>query len=941
MNNLLHSETGAVGSNANVRSGNSVAVVDVNNDGLDDIVKLDGNRYVRIEYQQVGGTFNHVNVGDFGVTSGWGMSLADVDHNGYKDILYAGWGSGGALLMKLNNTGTGVLTAPYTLPGGGGIAGQNCNFMDVNNDGWEDIFVCNDVNESMIWVNDGAGNFPAEANNTAINFDVTAGTAAPNDESGNYGSVWTDFDNDGDVDFYVAHCRQSYGPGDIRRTNRLFQNNGNGTYTENAAAHGLASNDQDWTAAFGDIDNDGDFDCFMTKHDVISRYYINNNGNFTVSPNTISFGSMPMQSQFEDMDNDGFVDLVISGDNDERIYRNNQNGTFTDVTPTNISNGGNMLSFASGDLNHDGKIDLYASYGSTYNNPGSTDDIYWQNSSANSNHFLTLALTGTISTKGGLGARAFIYGAWGVQTREVRASESYGTLNSFQLHFGLGAATTIDSVVVNWPSGVQTVIVTPAADQFLNVIEVNPCTLTSASISPSGPTTFCTGGSVTLSAPIGSGYTYLWSNGATTQSINVNSSGSYAVTVSESAMCNSTSPSIVVAVNPSETPAVTASSNVVSCPGTVTLTSTPAASYLWSTGATTQSIVVMTSGNYSVTIQGTCQAWSSTTTSVTTLAAPATPSGSDVGIPTPQSVVLTATGTADVWFDAPTGGVQLGTGNNYTTPVVSSDTTFYVEDQQTNGGSTGAVGQTFNSYSSGNGFSGGTTNAWDIFDVIAPCTLSTVKVYTDTPGNRLIELRNSAGTVLLDTLVNIPVDTSIVTLNWPLTVGTAYQLGTNTAQNQTLLGTNSPRLKRSNSNVSYPYNLSGLVSVTGSNQGSGFFYYFYDWQITTPAVVCASPRWPISVYMTTGVNSSNVANEMKIFPNPASSSVNVKLNSAMTGNATVQLVDLAGRLVKNVGVSTITKDQLIAVDLSSVSAGVYFIKVVNNGKQMTAKLVVE
>ncbi len=359
-NNILHDETGALGSNAGVRSGNTVLIVDVNSDGMDDIVKLDANRYLQIEYQQLGGTFTRQVIGDFGANDNiWGASMADVDHNGYKDFLYAGWGTGGARLMKLNGTGTGMLGSIVYLAGGGGVASQNCNFMDVNNDGWEDIFVCNDVNESMLWVNDGTGNFPAEANNTVINFDVTAGTAAPADESGNYGSVWTDFDNDGDVDFYIAHCRQSYGPGDLRRTNVLFENNGNGTYTSNAAAHGMASNDQDWTASFGDIDNDGDFDLFMTKHDVISRYYINDgSGNFTISPNTIAFGSMPMQAQYEDYDNDGFIDLFITGDNDHRLYHNNGNGTFTDVTPTNLNAGSNLLSFASGDINHDGKIDI-------------------------------------------------------------------------------------------------------------------------------------------------------------------------------------------------------------------------------------------------------------------------------------------------------------------------------------------------------------------------------------------------------------------------------------------------------------------------------------------------------------------------------------------------------------------------------------------------------
>lgn len=940
-NSLLHSETGVLGSNGSVRSANSVAIVDINGDGLDDIIKLDGNRYLRIEYQQVGGTFTHANIGDFGVTSAWSMCVADVDHNGYKDVLYGGWGSGGARLMKLNATGTGMLGAIISLPGGSGISSQNANFMDVNNDGWEDIFVCNDVNESMIWANDGAGNFPAEQANSIINFNVTAGTAAPNDESGNYGSVWTDFDNDGDVDFYIAHCRQSYGPGDLRRTNVLFENNGNGTYTSNAAAHNLASNDQDWTASFGDIDNDGDFDLFMTKHDVTSRYYFNDgSGNFTISPNTIAFGSMPMQSQWEDYDNDGFLDLFISGDNDHRLYRNNQNGTFTNVTPTNLTAGKNILSFATGDLNHDGKIDIYASYGSTYNSPSnSIDDIYWQNATANNNHFLTLNLSASVSNKGALGARAFIYGAWGVQTREVRAGESYGTLNSFQLHFGLGLSSVVDSVVVNWPSGIQSVVVNPAVDQFLNVLEVNPCTLSSASVTTSGPTSFCSGGSVILTANSGNGLTYLWSNGATTQSITATTSGSYAVTITESALCNSTSSSIVVSVNPSQVPTVSASSTVVGCAGTVTLTSTAAASYLWSTGETTQSISVMSSGSYSVTIQGTCQAWTSAATSVSVLPTPLAPTGADVTISAPQSVALTATGLNDVWFSAMVGGTQLGTGNVFNTPIVFADTTFYVEDQQMNGGATGSVGQKYHTGTSN--FSGNTTNAWEIFDVIAPCTLNTVKVFTDTPGNRLIELRNSGGTVLQSLLVNVPIDTSLITLNWALTPGTAYQLGTNSAQNNTSLTTTSPRLMRSNAGASYPYTLSGLVSITGSNLGSGLFYYFYDWQVSNAPVICSSPRHPQSVlFSTLGINGVKTENAISVYPNPATSFVNIKIAEAAVGATLIELTDLSGRIVSSVSVGSIKKGQIISYDITSVAKGVYLIKVRNGEKQSLQKLVI-
>ncbi len=72
--------------------------------------------------------------------------------------------------------------------------------MDADNDGDVDIFGCNDVGMSKIWSNNGSGTYTVS---NIINFDVSA-----TDDSGNYGSIWSDFDNDGDVDFYIAKCRQ-------------------------------------------------------------------------------------------------------------------------------------------------------------------------------------------------------------------------------------------------------------------------------------------------------------------------------------------------------------------------------------------------------------------------------------------------------------------------------------------------------------------------------------------------------------------------------------------------------------------------------------------------------------------------------------------------------------------------------------------------------------
>jgi hypothetical protein len=121
-------------------------------------------------------------------------------------------------------------------------------------------------------------------------------------------------------------------------------------------------------------------------------------------------------------------------------------------------------------------------------------------------------------------------------------------------------------------------------------------------VSASGPTLFCAGGSVTLSAP--AGYSYSWSNGATTQSISVAATGNYSVTVTDANGCSATSAPTTVTANPNPaTPLITASGPTTFCAGgSVTLSAPAAYSYLWSNGMTTQVITVSATGDYSVSV---------------------------------------------------------------------------------------------------------------------------------------------------------------------------------------------------------------------------------------------------------------------------------------------------------------------------------------------------
>jgi uncharacterized protein (TIGR02145 family) len=200
--------------------------------------------------------------------------------------------------------------------------------------------------------------------------------------------------------------------------------------------------------------------------------------------------------------------------------------------------------------------------------------------------------------------------------------------------------------------------------------------LPTASISPSGSTTLCAGSSVNLSASNGS--SYLWSNGATSQTITASSAGNYSVQVTNAAGCSATSTIVNVVVNPLPAANITANGSTTFCAGgSVVLSATAGASYLWNTGATSQTLTVNTSGTYTVTV---------------------TSNNGCVGTSSPQSVTvsaqpstsITANGATSfcaggsVLLSAPNGGTYLWS-TGATTPSISVSTAGNYSVTVTNG----------------------------------------------------------------------------------------------------------------------------------------------------------------------------------------------------------------------------------------------------------------
>jgi len=865
---------------ATMYSGGPNAVQDVNGDKLDDVIILDGARDLKFQYQGISGVWTSMVVGNTSSENAWSMVVGDVTNNGHADVL-SGGNFDGIFYARSNASGTNY---SQTALSGYNLFMQGSNLADIDNDGDLDYFACADTDISGIWENDGNGNFTYTATSM---IDMTPPSS---DGSGNYGSTWCDFDDDGDIDLYISKCRQSVNdPTDLRRINVLYENDGNGNYTENGAAYGLRIGAQSWTTDFQDIDNDGDFDALITNHDVDAMLLENQDGQFvdiygqSGITNMIGF---PLQGIMRDFDNDGFVDIIITGSG-YRFYRNNGNKTFTEVS--NLF-GNNLHSLAVGDLNHDGFLDIYGSYGTGYTSPSSTPNALWIND-GNANNWISFALTGTVSNKSAVGAKVKLYGAWGVQVREVRIGESYGIVNTLTQHFGIGQATTIDSAVVTFPSGIKSTIIDPAPNQFVHIVE-DECIAQNVFVTSSGPTVLCEGEILQLNAPAGSNLTYAWSTGATSASIDVSEEGTYMVTVTNTTTgCFTTSAALAIVVAPDETPSVAVSGTLKFCEGeSVSLTANPALGYLWNNGAITQTLVATESGLYSVTIQGACETFISDPIEVEVLAAPA-PAVAETQIwsPVATSSDLTATGTDLMWYDAAVGGNILGTGPSYTTPVVTSSASFYVEQTLVYGGDTYYGGPVNNSPSTGQVHN--STGFYLMFDVEETMIIRSVKVYASGSADRELYLQDDNGVTLLSGTYTIPDGASRVQLDWTVPPGTAYRMRVlNNNQGLWRDGQGTP--------LSFPYDLGGLGAITGANTGTPeYYYYFYDWEVESEERVCVSPRTEVTVNIGTVVVEEGVFSGIAIFPNPTNGHFEVNIPQAAGNDVTARLYDVAGNLV--------------------------------------------
>jgi len=901
-------------------SGNCVGFTDMNNDGYDDIVVLDQSKTIKVLYQDGAGTFEEFDYGDVSSNNQWGMTIGDYDNDGHKDI-FAGGAYDGVHVKHIDAVG---VFSDFDLDNGSMFM-QACNFADIDGDGQLDAFGCHDDALSRMW----------RGNGTALDYDqelidLTSYDFSdyPNtDHSGNYGTVFSDFDNDGDIDLTIAKCRQFVNdPFDPRRVNQIWLNNGDGTWSEVAEERGLVLNEQSWTVDYADYDNDGDWDCFLTNHSTTMKLLENDgSGYFTdiTDASGLNFSGFALQAKLADFDNDGYVDVLVSG-GIHRYFRNNGDGTFTE--DNTFSAGDTMHSFALGDVNRDGSMDVYASYGNGYNSPDNgNDDILWVNT-GNDNHWIAFDLEGIVSNKDAVGTKVVLTGDFGTMIREVRAGESYGITNTFACMFGLGDHEVIETATIKWPSGMETIIENPAIDQYHNLLEA-PC-MTSVELSYPSNLTLCPGESIEIAAT-GDFVSYAWSNGSTEPAIMVGEAGTYSVTAYDADGCAAVSDMVVVDIITEAAPQVQVTGDLTFCAGSsVEFIGPNGDGWSWSNGETTQSIVVTESGVYSLALLDACgNENQSEEFAVVVLDAPDVPVVTvPAAIVADEPFILTSSSETTRWFEEELASEPVHVGLTYETSI-AENTTLWVEDIADSGMIQAEGGRA----EMGDGQYHDNSVRWLVFDAYEDMVIHTVDVFANGAGVREIGISDSDGNVLMSAEFDLVDGLNTITLDMEVAEGTGYGLRS---------FSDDPQLWRdgTGTEMSYPYELGELGSITqstaGGNNATNYYYFFYNWVVQTPSVGCASDRVPVTI---TVVGTTELAvSSLDVYPNPTNGLLQITANQLEPGTQWTLLNALGQTMDQGQLTSLLT-----TLDLSDMLKGQYVLQVQSKNASQAIQLVVQ
>lgn len=416
---------------------------------------------------------------------GMAVTAADYDNDGYADLLVTGYGK----TILYHNDGNGHFT-DVTAKAGIKVDGWaiSSTWLDYDKDGCVDLFIGRYVKfDPKYRAYYAADNYPGpldyEGETNKLYHNNCDGTFTDvTDKSGigayvgrTMGVTAADFDNDGWDDIYVANDRTE---------NFLFHNKHDGTFEEigNETGTAFGQNGESTSSmgpVFADLEGRGVLDLWVT--DGHYNRLLHNTGKGAFEDIGAETGVSQVNAQYVswgtgiyDFDNDGLLDILIFHGGlihlipqEHTLFRGIGDGKFADVS----RDGGQVLNVRTtargacfADYENDGKVDAFVV------NLGGEGTLL-HNVSTNTGHWIEVQLKGTKSNRDGIGARVEVDAAGKRWTSERVAGSGYLSQNDGRLHFGLGAATTIDKLIVHWPSGREQTLEKLSADSILTVEE--------------------------------------------------------------------------------------------------------------------------------------------------------------------------------------------------------------------------------------------------------------------------------------------------------------------------------------------------------------------------------------------------------------------------------------------------------------------------------------
>jgi ASPIC/UnbV protein/VCBS repeat protein len=265
--------------------------------------------------------------------------------------------------------------------------------------------------------------------------------------------VWGDFNDDGFLDLFVSNF------GD--QTNVFYLNNGNGTFAKRNAGYPVRDANNHSGSAAGDYDNDGHLDllvCAGVVEPAAQRnalYHNNGDGTF----DRVGGGDVTNQAGFfdacawADYDNDGYLDLLVSNYKGNGLFHNNGDGTFSQIDSEPPVLDADCMSVTWVDYDNDGQLDLFLTR-ALFDGNLISNLLYHNN--GNSNAWLEVKLVGTVANRSGIGAKVRVQATIGGKTfwqmREINNGGGWN-IQPLVAHFGLGDATNIETLRIEWPSG--------------------------------------------------------------------------------------------------------------------------------------------------------------------------------------------------------------------------------------------------------------------------------------------------------------------------------------------------------------------------------------------------------------------------------------------------------------------------------------------------------